>query len=128
MSRLGLLTLLCLLTLMALVQLSHASVMFRLNESATQFLFSDQPIISLEINSPAPQSVGAHVKLELLDPADSVRGRSETNQSLAPGMNKLQLPLRLVGTGLTDDDYTSLPWYRIRYWISAVAEEKAAPE
>ena len=78
MSRRWLLFLLCLLSLLALVQFSRASSALRVDESATRVLLQDkQTIVSLVIDNPLGQRVHASVRLELVDPRDVMRASAE---------------------------------------------------
>lgn len=119
MSRRWLLSLLCLSAAVAFVQLSTAQSGLRVNESATRFLIQDQTIVQLEVVNPETQKLPVHLRLELLDPKDNVRGLAIRDLLLQPGTNKLSVPLALTAHDLNEDDDTALPWYRLRYQIDA---------
>jgi len=117
MSRSWLLSLLCLSFALVFVQLSAANSGLTVDEPATRFLIQDQTIVSLEVVNPANQNLSVQLKLELLDPDDDTRGLAVRVLTLAPGLNKLSIPLTLPGRGLNKDDDQTLVWYRLRYRI-----------
>ena len=125
MSRTWLLSLLCFCAAVILVQLSLAQSGLRVNESATRFLIEDQTIIALEVVNPASDNLTVKIKIELLDPQDSIRGIVIRDAQLRPGLNKLSLPLTLTDARVYKDD--ALPWYRLRYRIAAAAAVDAPP-
>lgn len=127
MSRRWLLSLLCLSAAVAFVQLSTAQSGLRVNESATRFLIQDQTIVQLEVVNPASQKLPVHLKLELLDPQDNIRGVVTRDLLLQPGINKLSLPLALTAHDLNEDDDAALPWYRLRYQIDASPLAETSP-
>ncbi len=117
MSRRWLLSLLCVSAALVLAQLSAARSGLLVNESATQFLIHDQPLVLLEVNNPAAQNVPARMKLDLLDPKDVARAMAVRDLVLRPGVNKLSVALRPTAVDFSADADKLLAWYRLRYQI-----------
>src|ERR1044072_4423386 len=131
MSRRWLLSLLCLSAALIFVQLSAANSSLLVNESATKFLIQDETIVSLEVVNPANHHLPVRLKLDLLDPKDNSRGFAVRQLTLSPGLNKLSVPLNLIGKALNENDDKQLPWYRLSYRVDPTAEANqanAAPE
>jgi uncharacterized protein YfaS (alpha-2-macroglobulin family) len=125
MSRRWFLSLFCLFFALVFVQFSAANSGLRVNEPATKFLIQDQTIVVLEVINPASQNLPAHLRLELVDPQDAIRGLAIRELTLQPGPNKLSIPLALTTQALKNDDKT-LPWYRLRYRITPLPAAKLA--
>src|SRR6266566_6429111 len=127
MGRRWLLSLLCLSLALVFVQFATANSGLHVNEPATRFLIQTQTLVSLEVVNPAGQDLSVRLKLELLDPKDDIRGLAFRVLTLAPGLNKLSIPLTLPGGALNKDDDKELLWYRLRYRIEPSAEATFAP-
>lgn len=128
MSRRWLLSLLCLSSAVVFVQLSVANSSLRVNESATKFLVQDQAIVLLEVVNPTAHNLSAHLRLELLDPKDVMRGLAIRDLVLRPGINRLTVPLTLSASSINKDGDRELLWYRLSYRIVPTGEDKPAPD
>ncbi|HXM34123.1 MAG TPA: MG2 domain-containing protein, partial [Pyrinomonadaceae bacterium] len=114
-----LLSLLCLLLLLALTQFSNAGVTIRVNESATRVLLKDdQTIVSLAIENPLGRIVTARIRLELVDPKDQVRVVAEREESIKAGSQAFNIALELPKS-ITDES-NQLLWYRLRYRLRPI--------
>ena len=124
MSRKWLLSLLCLSAAITFAQLSTATSVLSVNESATRFLVEDQVAVAIEVVNPTKQRADARLKLDLLDTSDVVRGIANRVESLKPGLNSFRVPLTLTADKLNSDNDKSLPWYRLRYQIEPLPHTK----
>jgi hypothetical protein len=128
MSRSWLLSLLCLSAALVFIPLTRADNGLIVNESAIRFLIQDQTIVVLEVKNPASNDVRVHLKIELLDTDDLIRGVAIRDITLVPGTNKLSIPLALAAHGLNEDEDRALPWYRLRYRLEPSGNTERNPE
>ena len=99
----------------------------RVNEAATQVLFSDaQTTIALAVENDTGRAISARLQLELIDPNNRVRAVATRTAELRPGADTCKVPLApsLLAT-LTPDERRLLMWYRLHYRVSA--DTTAAP-
>ncbi|HKN76847.1 MAG TPA: MG2 domain-containing protein [Candidatus Acidoferrum sp.] len=90
-------------------------------EAARIEFFSDKAAVDLPVENPTRATISAHVLLELVAPSGQVRGRSEQDASLSPGVTKLKASLPLASALIDKVDRQKLLWYRLRYTITANA-------
>src|SRR5262245_11467631 len=92
------------------------------DDSTIRLLVSTEPPeVVLVVDSRAEGPTPAVVGLELVDPADEVRGQGERRAVLSPGRNELRLRLQASLPGLTSD--RGFPFHRLRYHVRPQNDE-----
>src|ERR1051325_284468 len=130
MSRLGLLSLLCLsVLLLSLVPLTHAGGEIKVDESRTKVLLQKEPIeVELAVQNSTGETLNANVQLELLDSSDGVNRNSNSTQQISPGNQTLKLALPFSFATLSSAEHRELPWYRLRYCLTEQASGRPINE
>jgi A-macroglobulin complement component/alpha-2-macroglobulin family protein/carboxypeptidase family protein/MG2 domain-containing protein/A-macroglobulin receptor len=97
---------------------SAGSVALGVNESATKFsLKKEGAVVSLAVENSSASALTARIKLELIDPRDSVRATAMIEASVPSGSSVSTVPMVKIGAG--DYDLRGLLWHRLRYEIAA---------
>ncbi len=98
---------------------SQAQTVLRVKEDSARIQFaSADAAIDLPIENQTRDTLSAHVLLELVDPSGKVRGHSEQDASLPPGLTKLKATLSLASALTERFDGKNLLWFRLRYTIT----------
>jgi hypothetical protein len=79
-----------------------------------------EDLVHLAVENTAGREVAAHVRLELLDPANNVLASAESDETIPLGSTTLVMPLRLLPpkAGVTMAGADQVLWYRLRYRVS----------
>ena len=119
MSRRWLLSLLCLsVFFLSLDQLTRARGEFKVSETNTRILFDKRPAeLMLAVENATGETLNTNIELEVIDPRNNVKLKLNQNHSIAAGNQKLNLPLPLQFSNLTENERSDLLWYRLRYNI-----------
>jgi hypothetical protein len=110
------------------VSASHAQTSVRVKEGSARIQFvSGSAVIDLPAENQTPDTITAHIHLELLDPSGKIRAHSEQDASLPPGVTKLSGTLPLAATLINKVDRNNLLWYRLRYTITQNGSANSLP-
>jgi hypothetical protein len=118
------------LVILCLPFLSSASAQtfVRVNEHAARIQFlSEDTVVDLPVENQTRDTIAAHLLIEMVDPAGKVRGHSEQDDPLPPGVTNLKLTLSLASAFIDKVDRNNLLWYRLRYTITQNVPATAIP-
>ena len=120
MRRTWLLFLICLLLPATIVQLTRASVIVRVDDSAIRVQFDEQGTrVLLPIDVGPGQTLSARIKIELLNSEGTTVVVVQRDHQLSVGRNELTIPIgSWVGK---PGDAEDLLWYRLRYQVTPAA-------
>jgi hypothetical protein len=94
-----------------------ANTALQIDERTTRLNFDgDKATLSLAINNSGVRMVAARVIIEIVEPANAVVAKSQTDVNLVPGRN-------VVKTGFVRNVSHALLWDRVRYRVSPVSPE-----
>src|SRR5574341_1286003 len=99
----------------------------RVGESATRFsLQKEGAIVKLALENSRASALPAQIKLELINPRETIRATAMQEISIPSGSSISTIPLIKVGS--SDYDSKELLWYRLRYRISVTDPSGKEPD
>ncbi|HLG18105.1 MAG TPA: MG2 domain-containing protein [Blastocatellia bacterium] len=120
MRRCGIVVVLSLLAAVWAAHMNAASSDVRVDEAVTRVDFArDRIDLLLAVVNHSSHSLGARIKLEVLDPQNRVLATTQVNAMLREGLNRVPANLALPLTTHNGRQRSQLPWYRLRYTISS---------
>src|SRR5690349_4522771 len=97
---------------------THARFELRVNEQACRILLKDlAPQVSLVVENGSRETISARIRLELLNPKDTVSAATESKVEIKTGSQKLPFTLPFKTRNLTPYEEDEALWYRLHYRI-----------